>query len=135
MKGPYTMFRTDPKAEVVEGITVDYGSFKIRLIRAGGANAKFKRIMAEKLRPYRKQLEMGTMEEETAQGILCEAYADAVVVGWEGVTDEHGKALPFNRGNVLKILKDLPDLFKDLQEQASLLSNFKAENLEEEAKN
>lgn len=135
VKGPYTMFRTDPRAEAVDGVTIDYGAFRIRVVRAGGANAKFRRIMAERLRPYRKQLEMGTMDEAVAEQILREAYADAVIVGWEGVTDENGNDLPFTRDNVLKVLEDLPDLFRDIQEQANLLSNFKAEALEDEAKN
>lgn len=134
-KGPYAMFQTDPKAEASEGIVLDYGSFRIRVARAGGANAAFKRLMSDKLRPYRKQLDLGTIDEDLAQKILVEVYSESVILGWEGVTDEKGQALPFTRTNVAKLLTDLPDLFRDIQEQAASLSNFKAEQLEEEAKN
>lgn len=135
MKGPYSMFRTDPKVEALEGIVLNYGPFNIRVARAGGANAKFRTVLTDRLRPYRKQMEMGSMDDDVAQKLLAEVYADSVILGWEGVTNAEGKILPFTRDNVIKVLLDLPDLFKDVQEQASLLSNFKAEALEDEAKN
>ena len=64
-----------------------------------------------------------------------ELYADTLIIGWSGVTDEAGNPLPFNRDNVVKLLTDLPELANDIQAQAVLVSNFRAEEREADAKN
>jgi hypothetical protein len=58
-----------------------------------------------------------------------------VVLGWENVTDSTGKVLPFSYENCLKVFNDLPDLFKDIQEQAQRSALFRAELLERDAGN
>ena len=67
--------------------------------------------------------------------MLAEVYADAVIVGWSGVKDEAGKEMAFSRENVIKLLTDIPELFRDIQQQANLVSNFRAEAKEADAKN
>jgi len=66
---------------------------------------------------------------------MAEVYAETVLLGWTGVADENGTPLPFTKENCVKLLTDLPDLFRDIQEQAQRVANFRAADLEADAKN
>ena len=130
MASPYDLFKTDPGIET-EGLTLDYGDFQIRIARAGGANRGFVRALEAKLKPYRRQLQSETLDDQVAERILREVYADHVILGWRGVTDGEGKAMTFSRANVLRLLTDLPELFRDIQEQAGRIALFRAQELED----
>jgi len=132
---PYKMFKNDPDLESQKGIILDYGEFKIRIARAGGANTDFNRSLRARIKPYKKQIEHNLMDNDLAQQILAEVYADSVILNWSGVTDEEGNELEFTRENVIKVLTDLPELFNDIQAQAQELSNFRELEIEDEAKN
>jgi hypothetical protein len=132
---PYQMFQTDKKAETEQGITLDYGSFKFRIVRAGGANRKYTETLNRRLKPYRRQLDNDTMDPDIALRTMAEVYADTVFLGWEDVTGPDGQPLDYCRNNVIKLLTDLPDLFRDLQAQANQAATFRAVEREEEAKN
>ncbi|HOK44370.1 MAG TPA: hypothetical protein PLK67_00460 [Bryobacteraceae bacterium] len=134
MGRPYSVFQTDKTLEK-EGIILDYGDFKIKIARAGGANVAFQKALASKIRPYKRQIDAGTIPDDVAEKLLLDVYAESVVLGWEGVTDEKGKPLPFSKENVVKLFSDLPDLFRDVQNQAAAISNFRAEVTEDTIKN
>lgn len=135
MSNPYQLFGTDKKAETEQGISLDYGSFKIRIVRAGGANRKYVETLNRRLKPYRRQMENDTLDSDVALRTMAEVYADTVIIGWEGVTDAEGRDLDYCRNNVIKLLTDLPELFRDLQEQAGKAALFRASEREEEQKN
>lgn len=135
MPSPYEAFETDPELESGEGVTLDYGDFRITIHRAGGANRRFARVLEAKMKPYRRQLQTGTLDDEVAQRLLVETYAEAVVVGWKGVKDRTGKTMACTRDNVVRLFTDLPELFRDVQEQAQSLANFRRAELEADAKN
>jgi hypothetical protein len=133
MPNVYEAFETSKKLEQ-DGIVLDYGSFKFTIARAGGANRKFANLLDRKLRPHRRAIQAGVFDDETAQRLLAESYAEAVVLGWEGVTDRDGNPLPFNRENCVRLLTDLPSLFEDVREQAQNASNFLAADREQAGK-
>ena len=136
MKSFYNAFTTDKNLESGAGVDLDYGDCGVITIhRAGGSNKKFGTVFAAKLRPYERQMNMGTLDDGVAERLLAEAYAEAVIVGWRGVKGESGKNLSFNKDNVVKLLLDLPELFRDIQEQAQKTSNFRKAEVEDEAKN
>jgi len=136
MKSFYDAFGTDENLEKGEGVDLDYGDCGIITIhRAGGSNKKFGSVFAAKLRPYERQMQMGTLEDGIAERLLAEAYAEAVIVGWRGVKNDQGKALAFEKKNVVKLLLDLPELFRDIQEQAQKAANFRRAGIEDAAKN
>lgn len=131
---PFSVFKTNAKLEK-EGIIIDYEAFKFRIARAGGANSDYKRILRAKFRPFRHQFETETISNEIAKKLLIEVFAESVVLGWEGVCDEDGNEIEFNKENCVKLLTELPDLFNDLQEQASNYKLFRQAEIEDEAKN
>lgn len=135
MSSIYEMFATDLKIET-EGFThriTDKISF--RLARAGGANAKFSKAMEVKTRPYRRQIAEDTMDITLANKLLIEAFAETVILGWEGITKKGGKAVPFSTEAAIKLFTDLPDLFNELREAAAKQSNFRAAEVEEDVGN
>lgn len=132
-KSLYEMFETDAALET-DGLALEYGKATIIVARAGGANRKFQSVLESKLRPYRAQLRVGAMDDDVALRLLAEAYADGVIIAWDGVKDRDGNALEFTKPNVVKLLLDLPDLFVDIQQQSQLMTNFIAESRDEDAK-
>ncbi len=131
----YKTFKANDDLEK-QGIELQLGDdVSIRLARAGGSNQKFGKLLGDRLKPYRRQIDNGTMDDAVAAKIMAEVYADCVVLGWQGVADEHGNPLAFTRDNCVKLFTDLPELFRVVQEEAGRLANFRAQDREEDAKN
>lgn len=135
MTSPYQLFGTDKELETGKGVTLEYPGFSITIHRAGGANKKFAKTLAEKMNPHRQRFERGLLDDDTSQKILVETYAEAVVVGWKDVKDATGKKIPFTVENAVKLFIDLPDLFNDVKAQANNAAVFRQENEKVEAKN
>jgi hypothetical protein len=131
-KSPYDLFETDKSAET-QGVVLDYGHFRITIRRAGGANTAFARRLEAKIKPYRHAFNSGTLDDAIAKRIMVEVYAETVVIGWDDVTDRHGNPLPFTVPNCVQLFTDLPELFANVQEQATSLALFRAEEVEEAA--
>ena len=136
MHSIYDLFATDPKAEAEEGLVLDYGGFgRITIRRAGGANKAFARALESRLRPYRRQMQAGTLDEAVAERLLAEVYAETVLLGWDGITGRDGQDIAFTPQAAAQLLTDLPELFRDVQEQAQKAANFRAAELADSAKN
>lgn len=131
----YKTYKTTDTMEK-DGIDLQYGpDCRIRIARAGGSNQRFGKLLGDKLKPYRRQIDNGTMDDAVAAKIMAEVYAETVILGWTGVEDSDGNKLDFNRETCTNLLIDLPELFRDIQEQAQKVSNFRAEEREEDTKN
>jgi hypothetical protein len=142
----YKMFHTDADAEKA-GIVLDYGDTRFTVARAGGANADFKRLFTTKLKPYRRQIDAGTMDDDVANRLMAETYAETVIIGWEGRTVVDGEELwgpeietpagelKFTAEACVTLLLDLPELFTDLQAMANQAANFRDTEMEEDVKN
>lgn len=142
-RNPYAAFETSKDLEA-DGIFVDYGMFRVRIARAGGANRRYQTLLEQKGRPHRRAAQLGTLDEETADRIVAEAFAEAVVRDWqtkvvEGEGDERAERwdrfivmpgtlerLDVTVPNLVRVLLAIPDLFADLREQATSVANFLA---------
>lgn len=132
----YDQFKTDPQLESREGVILDYGDFRVTVLRAGGNNKAYQRALETKTRPYRRAIQTETMSPERSLQVLREVYAEHVVKRWEvknedgewveGVEGPDGDILPANPDNILRVFNDLPDLFMDIQEQANKVGLFRA---------
>ena len=131
----YDLYATDPDLEK-GGIILNYGEgIRIKIARAGGANMDFAKSLERHMRPYRKRLDTGTLPEDVAQDIFRLVFAESVVKDWENVTDRDKKPMKFSVDNCVQLFKDLPDLFADVRESASTVSNFRDEEIEDDVKN
>jgi len=136
----YKQFKTDNTLEK-DGILLEYGENSkgkpicIRVARAGGSNNAYAKRMEARVKPYRRQIQNETMESALVERIVKEVYAETVVLGWENVEDENGNDMEFSVENCLKLFDDLPDLFRDIQEQSQRAALFRQEVREADAKN
>ena len=136
----YKQVETDREVEKT-GIVLDYGMnskkqpIQIRIARAGGANERYSKLLELRTKPYRRQIQNETLDNAVAEKITKEVYAKAVVLGWSGVEDENGKELEFSFENCMKLFDDLPDLWTDIQQQSTKAALFRADILEQDAKN
>lgn len=137
----FSQFQTDQSAET-DGIDIDYGidsrtgeNIKFKVARAGGSNAKFAKLWDSKTKPYRRQIQTDTMDNATAEKLIHEVYAEAVVLGWSGVYDRDGNKLDYTVANCVQLFKDLPELFNDIRQVASSIAAFRIQEREEDAKN
>jgi len=129
----YKQFKTDENIERT-GIIVDFGDFRVTVARAGGGNKRFAKLLEAKTKPFRRAIQTETMDPDRALDILRQVYAEAVILKWEtkvdgkfksGIEAEDGKLLPSTVANIDLTLKNLPDLFADLQEQAGKAALFR----------
>lgn len=132
--GLYKQLKTVPDFET-NGVWIDYGEFKIKIARAGGANKNFAKCAEKLSRPYRRAIQTGMISVDKAEEILLQVYAKSVILDWEDVTDENDKKLDFSEENVIKVMTDLPDLFNDIKNQASSPEIFRENIPEQDAKN
>ncbi len=136
----YKQFATDKNVER-DGVVLSYGKnsknkdINIRIARAGGANIRYTKLLEAAIKPYRRQLQNETMDNGVAEDITMRVYAQSVVLGWEGVEDENGNDMEFTVENCMKLFKDLPDLWADIQSQATRAALFRQDILEADAKN
>jgi hypothetical protein len=137
----YSQFKTDKQREN-EGVWLNYGSFMVRVARAGGANKNFTKKMDVLTRPVRRAINQGLLDDEQADELLRQGYAEDIVLDWkvrqddgsylQGIESPDGTLLPFSTENVMETLKALPELFSDIREQAGNMTLFR-EALREEA--
>jgi hypothetical protein len=100
------------------------GGAYITLARAGGGNVRYERAVTKHLAPHRAARDAGTLENAMADTILHNVYADAVVLDWRGI-ELDGEPLPYSRDNAYKLLHELPDLWRIVQDAAGKLANFR----------
>jgi hypothetical protein len=151
-KGGYGAFRSDLSAEQ-EGLELDYGPFRVTIARAGGSNKSYERILEALTKPYRRAIQLETLDSKISEKIMKEAMARAVVLNWEVLVDadgnpdpegttykqgiEHpdtGDLLPFTWENVMEVLqhKEIQNLYHDLRVQSGKEALFLQTRREEE---
>lgn len=143
----YKAYRTDSSMET-SGIVAVYDHQKFLLARAGGANEKFKRTLAAKMKPHRHAIDNETMSEDTAMRIQAEVFAESVVLKAEvlqvvdgketwvpGLEGPTGEVLPFTKENLVQMFLDLPELFADVRGLSMKAANFRRQQDEADAKN
>lgn len=140
MSSLYKNFKTDENLEKT-GIFLEYGMasngepIRIKICRSGGGNIAFGKSLDAQFKPYRRALQMDTLDNGVAERLLKKVFVDTVILGWENVEDENGEMLSFTKENVLKILDDLPELWNDIREQSAKAVLFREELRSNDAKN
>ena len=146
----FSEFKTDKLLEA-EGTQFTYTAgdgkpmFRVRLARAGGANKKYDQVRERVTSPYRR---LKSLTDEMQQQIAYEVFAEAIVVkdSWEtydrktddfvpGIEQADGSVVPATIENIIKTVKELPDLYSILLAEALNMDNYKRVALEQDAKN
>lgn len=123
---------TNPDLESTTGVWLDFpGDRAFLVFRAGGSNEAYGRKFQHLIKPYRRQLDKGTISKEVSDNILRHVYAETVIKDWRGIKDDKGKPVPYSVENCIEFLKAFPELFNDIQSLAGELATFNMENVEE----
>lgn len=118
------VYATDPIIEAETGIVYDFAGRKIRLLRAGGSNKAFQRVLQKKLLPYRPQLNRGEdLPTEVLDQIFKETYSETVVIDWD-VMSSTGAPVDCIPENVLAFFERFPEIWQDMRIIASNRASF-----------
>lgn len=130
----YDLFESSAEAEA-KGVWVSVGPFGFKIARAGGSNEAFSKEATKRFKPFQVAINNETMPKEMAEDMVIEIFVDTIILDWKDVGDRDGVLLPFSKENARKLFKELPNLFAELQAQATKTGNFRKENLEAAAGN
>ena len=124
------------------GVNEDGSRPTMYIARAGQQNQRYRKSMEAAYKPYKFQLDHGTMDNEVAQGILLTVFCKSCITGWTNVLLSDVTGNPEDTGfadftpeNAEKLLGDLPDLFEEVVAFANSVENYRAEELDNAAKN
>lgn len=136
----FDQFETNTDKEA-EGVTVEYAPNKdgtiptFTISRMGKSNKKYSKMLDKATKPYARQLQLGTLANETADKLFMGVFVKTVLRGWNNVYGRDGKPLEFTPENAEMLLTALPDLYDDLQEKAKSAALFREEEREADAGN
>ena len=121
----YKKYKTDKKLDN-EGVFVDYGGgTKFRLARMSRTNQRYQKAMTEVMEQHEIALKRKSLDEDLAEELQIKVFVETILLDWEGVNAPDGQPLEYSKDAAIKLLTDLPDLYSDLQEQASSISHFR----------
>lgn len=133
--GLYAAYQTDKDAER-DGVWLDEaGGARFLIARMGGSNVKFQKALTAAMKPYTRELQLNIADNDALEPVMKKVFIDTILLDWEFVPGEDGTLLDFTKENAEKILKDLPDLYARLREQATAYTNYRAAAIKDIAKN
>lgn len=137
MKTTYERYGTNRDLEIAGFWHSVSPTERYLLARAGGTNVKFAKAVERVTRPYRDEIddELNEFDLDLANSLMIEAFVEAVLLGWQGVTGPDGQEMPFTAENATKLLTDLPELFGKLRDQATKIANYQTKQVETDAGN
>lgn len=106
----------------VEFVVSEETSFWVRPFKQ--TNPRIKAAMAKHFKPYARQVEMGTLDQDKQLEIQIGIFIDVCLVKWKGVEIDD-KEVECNPENAKKFFKALPDLFDTLWKHANDYNNYK----------
>lgn len=136
----YSQFAVSQEKEQ-NGVDVQYAPNKdgtiptFTIARAAKANKAYSKALEKATRPYRRQIDLGTMDNSVAERLFMDVFIRTLLIGWQNVRNQDGTPMEFSEVNANKLFTALPELYEDLQNKANSAALFRDDNLEEEAKN
>lgn len=133
-------YATD-SAKEANGVTVPVGTnddgteISFVIARLGGGNKAYAKALEAAQKPYRRQIQLKTMDTELHEKIFREVFASTIIKGWSNVRDADEKEISFTSKNAAMLLEKLPNLYDDLFAQSQNLELFRSDTVEEDEKN
>lgn len=125
-------FATDPELEL-NGVWVEIGQgARVKVARTN--NKRYTERMQALMRPHRRQLRMGQLDDEVFDAILIRVVAETVLLDWENLEDG-GKPIPYNTENAMRLMTEFPDFRNVVAEIAQEMETFRAVELADAEKN
>lgn len=119
-----------PNVKLDAGNWAEYQGARFLIAHAG--NDRFQRRMQALNKPFRRKAERGEMDPVDQKRILTQALGEGVLLGWEGVQDAKGEAVPYSSKVAIQMLTNDPALRDFVMEYSMDLQNFREDDLEHE---
>lgn len=124
---------TDPDMETT-GVDLDLGEGRhIYVRRAGGSNKAYGTRLSAAMKPYKFQIDQGTVSEETSKKVLYAVAAETLVVGWAGFKDDQDNEIPFSKDACVQLFYDVPDMYTYVMQTATSAGLYRKEQLKQDA--
>jgi len=140
MSSLFKKFETNPDKET-QGTIIEFEPNEdgtvpsFRIARAGGANKRYAIEVEREARPYRRQLELGTMKSEVSEALMRKVFVHTILLDWSNVQGKDDKPIEYNEENAIALMTKLPDLYDALLKASQDASLFKDDELEQVTKN
>lgn len=130
-----SVFGTDKK-KISEGVWWEpHPGMKFLVARYDNPN--FKKVLAEKRKPYLKRIRSLEFSEEFAKiavQLVKETIAETVLLDWSGV-DEDKKPVKRSVGKVLEYFDAEPEFYEEITDFSKDIENYRLDIKEESEKN
>lgn len=142
MSGLHKRFKTDNVKET-EGVRIEFpeaqnddGTIPVFILsRMGKANKAYQKAIEAATRPHRRQIQLETLNNDVAEELFLNVFVDVILKGWENIQNDENQNVPFSKSSAVALMKELPDVYERLQEEAKESTNFRDNALENEGKN
>jgi len=116
-----------------EGVEVEIRSGAIVKV-ARTNNPKFKEYLRHLLKPYERQMQRRTMDDDLLNDLTLRAVAKHVLLGWKGIYLDN-KRVKYSPEKAFELMKEFEDFQEDVVDAASMRETFRAAVVEENTKN
>lgn len=116
-----------------EGVEVEIRSGAIVKV-ARTNNPKFKEYLRHLLKPYERQMQRRTMDDDLLNDLTLRAVAKHVLLGWKGIYLDN-KRVKYSPEKAFELMKEFEDFQEDVVDAASMRETFRATVVEENTKN
>lgn len=124
-----SIFGVDEDA-ATNGVWVKFGKAKVLIGFMGEANKNFVKAVETYSKPYKRDLDKGTLSNEEGKELLVNIITHGVVYNWDGFEE------PYSKEACARELSKKNSLFlQEVQEMAKRLTTFRKDELEEDAGN
>lgn len=123
-------FRTNKVAEV-EGVEIDVDGEGFKITVARSNNDKAVKYLRKISKPFMRQIRKETLEPKKGRELIARMYSRFILLGWEGLEDDDGTAVPYSQEKAYELMNELPDFLELIQDFAGDRETFALENLEE----
>jgi hypothetical protein len=140
MSSLFQNFKMDTVKEL-EGVEIPFAPNKdgsvptFKISRITPSNHKYTKMMERETKPYRRQIELKTLDDMLAQHIAMKVFVYSILQGWSNVHDANDTPISFSPENAMLLFEQLPDLYQELNSQANNAALFRLEEIELAAKN
>ena len=107
--------------KTVESVGEDYFGVTLRIGRSNAPEflSKLRRLT----KPYKRQIDNGSLADDKSREMFCEAMAGTVLLGWSGL-EVDGKPVPYTEATAKELLINDPDCREFVSQIAGSLDRF-----------
>lgn len=105
---------------------------ELKIARFG--NPLSSRLFSRYTRPYRRQIDNGTMDPDKQMEILCRVLAESILLDWRGLK-EGGKVLKYSTEEAKRVLIEYRELRELVEDYAKDAEAYRDSELEDSEKN